>query len=91
MIEKNKKTILLWLKKAVWTINKVMEMVEHDEYCVDVASQVNASIWLLKSVNTTLLENHLSCCWPKFLNATEEGKKEEFIKELVRAWNILNK
>lgn len=68
-----------------------MEMVENDTYCVDVASQVNASIWLLKSVNTTLLENHLACCWPKFLNATQEGKKEEFIKELVRAWNILNK
>ena len=53
-----------------------MEMIENDEYCVDIASQVNASMWLLKGVNTTLLENHLACCWPKFLNATEEWKKD---------------
>lgn len=87
----NKKSALLWLKKAVGIINKVMTMIENDEYCVDIASQVNASMWLLKGVNTTLLENHLACCWPKFLNATEAWKKDAFIKELVRAWNVSNK
>ncbi len=87
----NKKSTLLGLKKAIGVINKIMEMIEKDAYCVDIASQVNASIWLLKWVNTTLLENHLACCWPKFLNAAEEWKKEEFIKELVRAWNVSNK
>jgi DNA-binding FrmR family transcriptional regulator len=56
----------------VGTINKVIQMIEEDKYCVDIASQVNAAVGLLKSVNTTLLENHLACCGPKFLNATEQ-------------------
>lgn len=68
-----------------------MDMIERDEYCVDIATQVNASIGLLKSVNNTMLENHLACCGPKFLNATEEWKKDAFIKELVRARNVSTK
>lgn len=88
---KNRKKLLTWLKKAIGTINKSMEMIENDMYCVDIASQVNAAIWLLKSANTTLLKNHLSCCWPKFLNATQKWKKDDFIDELVRAWNVSNR
>lgn len=92
MIESiSKKSALLWLKKTIGIINKIMQLIEQDEYCVDIATQVNASIWLLKWVNTTLLENHLACCGPKFLNATEEWKKDAFIKELVRARNVSNK
>ena len=67
-----KKTVLLSLKKTIGTINKIMQMIENDEYCVDIATQINASIGLLKSANTMMLENHLACCGPKLLNATEE-------------------
>ncbi len=91
MEESHKKSALLWLKKVTWMINKITKMIEQDEYCVDIATQVNASIGLLKSVNKTMLENHLSCCWPKFLNATEDWKKDVFIKELIRAWNVSHK
>ena len=90
-MQADKKAILLWLKKSIWTINKIMQMVEDDQYCVDIASQVNASIWLLKSVNNKLLENHLACCGPKFLNATKNDEKNNFIKELIRARNIPNR
>lgn len=86
-----KKTILLWLKKTIGMLEKVIQMVEKDQYCVDIASQVNASMGLLKSVNSKLLEHHLSSCGPKFLNATQDWKKDLFIKELIRARNVLNK
>lgn len=65
-----------------------MQMIENDEYCVDIATQINASIGLLKSANTMMLENHLACCGPKLLNATEEWEKDAFIKELIRTWNV---
>lgn len=89
--QKKQKEIILWLKKAVGTINKVIQMIEEDKYCVDIASQVNAAVGLLKSVNTTLLENHLACCGPKFLNATEQWTKDDFIKDLIRVWNVSSK
>jgi DNA-binding FrmR family transcriptional regulator len=63
-------------------------MVENELYCVDIATQVNAAIWLLKSVNNKLLENHLKCCWPKFLNTKDPIKLDNFIKELIRARNV---
>lgn len=85
------KEILLALKKAIWTINKVIKMTEEDKYCADIASQVNASIGLLKSVNNKLLENHLKCCWPKYLNSTKPEELDAFVKELIRVWDITKK
>jgi len=82
---------LIGLKKARGMIDKLISMVEEDVYCVDIASQVNATTGLLKSVNLTLLESHLSCCGPKFLNAKDTGAKERFIKELVRARQVSSK
>lgn len=87
----SQKEILLGLRKSIWMINAIIEMVEKDKYCVEIATQVNATMWLLKGVNQRLLENHLSCCWPKFLNAQDSGVKETFIKELIRARNVTSK
>ena len=42
--QQSQKDIILGLKKAVGTINKIMTMVEEDKYCADIASQVNAAM-----------------------------------------------
>lgn len=88
---KTNKAVILSLKKSLGTIQKVIDMIEQDKYCVDIAIQINASIGLLKSANTKLLENHLACCGPKFLTATASGKKDEFIQELLRTRQITNR
>ena len=88
---KLQKEILTWLKKSIWTLNKVINMVENDIYCVDIASQVNASIGLLKSVNNKMLENHLKCCGPKFLTAKDENTVNEFVQELMQTWSVTNR
>ncbi len=79
------------LRKTRGMVDKLIKMVEEDAYCVDVATQVNASMGLLKGVNLSLLENHLACCGPKFLNAKDPKTQDAFIKELVRARNVSNK
>ena len=89
--EQLNKELLLNLKKATGTIAKVQKMVEEGEYCVDIATQVNAAIGLLKSVNNKLLENHLRCCGPKFLNSKNPTDVDAFIKELVRAREVTNR
>lgn len=89
--EQSQKEILLNLKKATGTIAKVQSMVEAGEYCVDIATQVNAAIGLLKSVNSRLLEDHLKCCGPKFLNSKNPKDVDDFVKELVRAWEVTNR
>lgn len=94
MIAKDQKAqqeIILWLKKAVGTINKVMTMVEEDKYCADIASQVNAAMWLLKSVNNKLLENHLKCCGTHFLASQDANEVDQFVKELIRTRDVAKK
>lgn len=53
------------LKKALGTLKKVEQMIESDQYCADIAHQVNAAMGLLQSVNRELLKNHLACCGAK--------------------------
>ncbi len=63
-------------------------MIDSDQYCADIAHQVNATMGLLQSINRELLKNHLSCCGVKALSSEDIVKKTEFIDELVRTWDV---
>ena len=82
-----KSKLQLNLKKALWTLRKVEELIEQDAYCADIAHQVNATMWLLQSLNRELLKNHLSCCGSNKLTHNHP-EKDEFIEELVRTWDV---
>ncbi len=82
------KAVITGLKKALWTLKTVNEMAENGRYCADIANQINATIWLLKSANRELMRNHLATCGKKKFT---EGNDEEiglFIDELVRTWDV---
>ena len=80
----DKKKLILTAKKALWTLNKVIDMTEKDVYCVDIAQQVNATIGLLKSLNSQLLENHLMCCGKNKLVSSDPKERDQFIAELIK-------
>lgn len=85
------KQLILSIKKAQGTLNKVIEMVEEWKYCVDIAQQISASIGLLKGANTLLLKSHLQCCGKEKLTSKNEQERKEFIEELVAARQATNK
>lgn len=82
-----KSKLQLNLKKALWTLKKVEELIEQDAYCADIAHQVNASMWLLQSMNRELLKHHLAFCGSAKL-AMNHPEKDAFIEELVRTWDV---
>jgi CsoR family transcriptional regulator, copper-sensing transcriptional repressor len=84
----NKSEILLSIKKAVGTIKKVEKMIEDDVYCANIAQQINAAIGLLKSANSKLLEHHIKCCGAKKLLSKDKSEIDDFVKELVRVWDV---
>ncbi len=43
-------------------LEKVMEMVAKDAYCIDVIHQSQAIQSALKNVDEIVLQNHLQCC-----------------------------
>ncbi len=84
----NKDKITLWIKKAKGMLDKILDMVEKDVYCADIAGQISATQWLLKEANRQLLKNHLMCCGKSKLTSSNSHDVEGFVDELVKVWDI---
>jgi CsoR family transcriptional regulator, copper-sensing transcriptional repressor len=75
-----KRSILHRLKIARGHLNKVIQMVEGDEYCIDVLHQSQAIQKALKHTDSLVLENHLKEC---AVDSIKNGKGEDAIKEVM--------
>lgn len=71
------------LKIAKGHLEKVIKMVEDDNYCIDVIHQLQAVESGLKETGNVLLENHLSSC---VADAMKKGKKDQAIKEVIEVF-----
>jgi len=80
---KHQKT-LTGLKKAKTSLERVMQMIESGEYCMDIIQQNLAVIGLLKSVNTQLLREHTSHCVTYDKLSTDRENFDEKISELLK-------
>ena len=80
--------VIIWLKKARTSLDKILIMLEEEKYCIDIIQQNLAVIWLLKSANLNLLEWHLNGCVKKAINAKNETEVEAKMQELVKVMNL---
>ena len=90
MINQKEKS-LINLKKAQGLISKISEMVENNEYCIDIMQQNLAAIGLLKSAHQMLMEGHLSNCFKKAMGSKNEKRKQEMIQEILDVSKLANK
>lgn len=91
MIQPHKSQAVTNLKKASGQIDHILKMIEKDEYCIDIAQQVNAALGLLKKTNNHILESHLLTCGTKKLATGNQKTKQDFIKEIIRVCNVTNR
>lgn len=75
--------ILHRLKITKGHLQKVLEMVEGDEYCINILHQSQAVQKALNQIDNLILENHLKTCAS---NAIKEGKGEEAIAEIMEVF-----
>lgn len=68
------------LKIARGHLDKVIDMVEKDSYCIDVVHQSIAVQSALKKVDELILENHLKTC---VADNIRKGDAENAIKEVM--------
>jgi CsoR family transcriptional regulator, copper-sensing transcriptional repressor len=87
-MQHNRKHIITALKKARGTLDTVIEMTENGTYCADVAHQINATMWLLKSANRELMRDHLQCCGREKLSSPDSRIVDAFIDELLKTWDM---
>ncbi|MDN3309332.1 MULTISPECIES: metal-sensitive transcriptional regulator [Microbacterium] len=76
----NKEALLKRLRRAEGQVAGIARMVENDDYCIDILTQVSAATKALEAVALSLLGDHLSHC---VAEATAQGGPvaEEKIRE----------
>jgi CsoR family transcriptional regulator, copper-sensing transcriptional repressor len=82
-----KRNILHRLKIARGHMDKVIAMVEQDDYCIDVIHQSQAVQKALQHADNIILENHLREC---VSDAMKKGKSEESISEVMNVFKKSN-
>lgn len=86
-----KQSTLINFKKAQGSISKIIEMVEVDEYCINIMQQNLAVIGLLKSAHQMLMEGHLNTCFKKAMGTKNEKRKQEMIEEILKVTKLFSK
>jgi DNA-binding FrmR family transcriptional regulator len=71
----NKDTYLTRLRRVEGQVRGLQRMIEQDQYCIDVLTQVSAVTKALQSVAIGLLDEHLSHCVTQAI--TEGGAAAE--------------
>lgn len=75
--------ILHRLKITKGHLEKVIKMVEKDEYCIDIIHQMQAVESAVRETEGVVLENHLKTCTA---DAIRNGKQEEAVAEVMNVF-----
>jgi DNA-binding FrmR family transcriptional regulator len=75
--------ILHRLKITKGHLEKIIKMVDEDEYCIDVIHQMQAVESAIRETEGVLLENHLKTCTA---DAIRNGKQEEAVAEVMNVF-----
>jgi DNA-binding FrmR family transcriptional regulator len=81
-----KDDVLSRLRRIEGQVRGLQKMVDNDEYCIDILTQITAATNALKKVAVGLLDDHIRHC---VANQTEGGK--DMIKEATTAIDRLVK
>lgn len=78
-------------KKARTHVEKIIKMLENDEYCVNIMQQNLAVMGRLKSAQQMLMEGHLNSCFKDAMRTKNEKKQQNMIKEILTVSRLSNK
>ena len=81
----DRKKILNRLRRIEGQVRGIERMVEDDRYCIDVLTQVGATITALESVGLKVLEDHTRHCVAQALASGDETVAHAKTEELLAA------
>jgi len=91
MMTEQKKKALIAIKKANSLTNKIIEMIESGEYCIDIMQQNLAAIGLLRSAHESMMGNHLNSCFKSAMQTTNTKKQQQMTEEILKVTKLFNK
>jgi DNA-binding FrmR family transcriptional regulator len=83
----NKADHLRRLRRIEGQVRGLQRMIENDQYCIDVLTQISAATRALQAVSLALLDEHLKHCVTEAINEggdTAELKIEEASQAIAR-------
>lgn len=87
-IDEPTKQAAIALKKAQTHIKNIIRMIENDEYCIDIMTQIASTNGLLKSASEKILKNHMRTCFAEGMKNKDRDVKEKMIKEVLDVINL---
>ncbi len=78
---KDKKEILVRLRRMEGQLRGIQRMVEEEKYCVDVLNQLSSVIAATKKVAAIILQDHIQGCIRDALTRNEQS--DEYMDELL--------
>jgi len=78
----SKKDLQDRLRRIEGQVRGIQRMVEEDQYCIDILTQVNSVTAALKAVGMGLLDEHVRHC---VTESIEQGNGEQKVEELLAA------
>lgn len=79
-----KADVLRRLARVSGQVRGITRMVEEDEYCIDVLTQISAATKALQSVALKLLDDHMGHCVVSATGAEQEAKLAEASAAIAR-------
>ncbi len=78
----NSKDLLDRLRRIEGQVRGVQRMVEEDQYCLDILTQLNSVTAAVKAVGLGLLDGHVRHCVKESI---EQGQGDDKVEEMVAA------
>ncbi|MDP9296666.1 MAG: metal-sensitive transcriptional regulator [Actinomycetota bacterium] len=70
------------LRRIEGQVRGLQRMVDEDQYCIDILTQLNSATAALRAVGIGLLDEHVRHC---VRDSIEQGKGDEKVEELLAA------
>ena len=79
----NKDALRTRLRRIEGQVRGLQRMVDEDQYCIDILTQMNSVISALRAVGMGLLDDHVRHC---VRESIEQGEGDEKVEELMNAF-----
>jgi len=71
------------LNRAIGQLEAVRRMIDNNQYCVDIMTQLRAARSAIKNVELGVLETHMNACLSEAACHADETKRDNQISEIL--------
>ena len=82
-MQADKKQIVRLIKTARGQLEGILKMIDEDQYCVDIATQLMAADAIVRKASREVLQAHIKGCVREALE-NNQGQGEQKIDEMVQ-------